>query len=128
MLFFENGNLSTSQKLSYITLISKNPDKTDDVKFYRPISILNYDYKIISKSITQRLGSVLHTIIHEDQTCSVKGRTILDNIHLMRNIIELMSIKKIWNAVFLNLDQEKAFDRVSYDFLFKMFKNLRLQR
>ncbi|MES9882662.1 MAG: reverse transcriptase domain-containing protein [Sedimenticola sp.] len=118
VIIFESGNLSDTQKLSYITLICKNDDKSDDVKFYRPISLLNYDYKIISKSITQRLSTVLGSIIHEDQTCSVKGRTILDNVHLMRNIIDYVDQKDM-ECIFLNLDQEKAFDRVSYAFLYK---------
>lgn len=62
-LAFENGELSDSQKLSYITLICKDETKSDEMKCYRPISLLNIDYKIISKVISQRLGTVLPRII-----------------------------------------------------------------
>ena len=76
-LAFKEGHLSDSQKLSYITLICKDLDNATNVKNYRPISLLNYDYKLISKVITNRVKNVLEHIIHPDQTCAVPGRTIL---------------------------------------------------
>ena len=47
------------------------------LKNWRPISLLNVDYEICSKSIAYRLAKVLSSMINEDQTCSVPGRTIL---------------------------------------------------
>ena len=82
-LAFEQNSLSTSQKLSYITLICKDKSQSDDMKFYRPISLLNIDYKIISKILSQRLSNILPKIIGIDQTCAVKGRSIFDNLHLI---------------------------------------------
>ena len=79
------------------------------MKCYRPISLLNIDYKIISKVISQRLGTVLPRIIHLDQTCAVKGRPIFDNVHLLRNIVDYTERKDL-SACFISLDQEKAFD------------------
>ena len=117
-LAFKEGHLSDSQKLSYITLICKDLDNATNVKNYRPISLLNYDYKLISKVITNRVKNVLEHIIHPDQTCTVPGRTIFDNLHLMRNIIDYCE-QKHSPLAFISLDQEKAFDRVNYDFLFQ---------
>ena len=48
----------------------------------------------------------------------MKGRSIFDNVHLLRNVIDYVEQKEL-PCIFLNLDQEKAFDHVSYDFLFK---------
>ena len=87
------------------------------MKCYRPISLLNIDYKIISKIITLRLGKVLPSIIDIDQTCSVKGRSIFDNVHLIRNVIDYINQKDL-SACFICLDQEKAFDRVSRSYMF----------
>ena len=87
------------------------------MKCYRPISLLNIDYKIISKIITVRLGKVLPKIIGIDQTCSVKGRSIFDNLHLIRNIVDYVDQKNL-AASFICLDQEKAFDRVSRSYMF----------
>ena len=117
-VIFENEHLTESQRLSYITLLCKDPNNASNMKNWRPISLLNYDYKIISKSITNRLSTVLETLVHEDQTCAVKGRSIFDNVHLLRNVIDYVEQKDL-PCIFLNLDQEKAFDRVSYEFLFK---------
>ena len=115
---FTEGHLSETQKLSYITLICKDPDNSESVKNYRPISLLNLDYKIISKVITNRVKSVVEHIVHPDQTCAVPGRTIFDNLHLMRNIIDYCEQKQA-PVAFISLDQEKAFDRVNYKFLFQ---------
>lgn len=118
---FNIGEMSESQKLSYITLLCKDPSNASNMKYWRPISLLNLDYKLISKVLTNRLGSVIATIVHPDQTCSVKSRSILDNVHLLRNIIDYVDQKNL-ECIFLNLDQEKAFDRVSHDFLFKTLR------
>lgn len=117
-LAFKEGHLSDTQKMGYITLLCKDPDNSTDVKNYRPISLLNCDYKLISKTITNRVKKVLEFIINPDQTCAVPGRTIFNNLHLMRNIIDYCEQKQLPLA-FISLDQEKAFDRVNYDFLFQ---------
>ena len=116
-LAFNENSLSDSQKLSYITLICKDKSQSNDMKFYRPISLLNIDYKIISKVLSSRLSNVLPKIINADQTCAVKGRSIFDNLHLIRNVIDYVDQKNL-QATFICLDQEKAFDRVSWDYLY----------
>lgn len=77
-LVFKNGELSNSQKFSYLTLICKDETRSDKMKCYRPISLLNVDYKIISKVISHRLGTVLPKMIHLHSTCAVKGRSVFD--------------------------------------------------
>ena len=57
------------------------------------------------------------SIIDIDQTCSVKGRSIFDNVHLIRNVIDYINQKDL-SACFICLDQEKAFDRVSRSYMF----------
>ena len=117
-LAYDVGSLSKSQKMSYITLLCKDKAHSEEMKNYRPISLLNYDYKIISKSICNRMSLVLENIIHPDQVCAVKGRTIFDNLHLLRDIVDYVDQKDLPLA-FISLDQEKAFDRVNYDFMFR---------
>ena len=119
---FESGHMSESQKLSYITLLCKDNSNKTSVKNYRPISLLNIDRKILSKVLATRLGKVLPSIIGITQTCSIPGRTIFDNIHLLRNIISYVEQKNL-TACFICLDQEKAFDRVSWPFLFSTLQS-----
>ena len=117
--FGEDHQLSPSQKNSIIRLISKTGKNETDLKNYRPISLLNTDYKIISKCLANRLKQVLPHIIHDDQTFGIKGRSIQDNLIFLNSLLEYIEQKNI-PAVFFNVDQEKAFDRVSHTFLFQV--------
>ena len=83
------------------------------------MSLHNIDYKILSKVLSMRLRAVIGDIVHSDQTCSIPGRSILDNVHLIRNLIEYTNDKNN-GATIISLDQSKAFDRVSHEYLFKV--------
>ena len=115
---YNTGRLPDSLTLSYITVLPKdNPDKTS-LKNYRPISLLNVDYKIISKTISNKLRPIMGTIINDDQQCSVKDRKIQNHLHFIRDLISYCNHKNIKCAM-ISLDQEKAFDRVAHDYMFK---------
>ena len=118
---YDENTLSESQKLSYITLICKDSAKHDDVKFYTPIGLMNYDVKILSKLICKRMGFVSDKIVGIDQTCAIKGRSILENAHLHRNIVDYVN-QKILKCCFLSVDQEKAFDKSIHKFLFAVLE------
>ena len=69
-----DNELSFSQKRGVIRIIFKTQDRNDS-KYYRPITLLNTDVKIISKALAMRLKKVLPSIINPSQTC-VPGRNI----------------------------------------------------
>ena len=72
---------------SLITLLPKDENDKSRVGKYRPISLLNTDYKIISKILTPRLAPHMETLIHEDQQCAVKGRKIQNHLQNIRETI-----------------------------------------
>ncbi|CAM2114554.1 unnamed protein product [Caretta caretta] len=76
----------------------------------------NTDYKIVAKAISLRLRSVVADVIHPDQTYTVPGRSIFDNLFLVRDLLELGRRDGLSFAL-LSLDQEKAFDRVNHGYL-----------
>ena len=77
---FQSGTLSITQRRGVMSLIpEKNKDKTS-LENLRPISLLNVDYKILTKTIAKRIEKVLPNIINVDQTGYVKGRYISENI------------------------------------------------
>ena len=104
-----------------IRLIFKKEDKSD-LKFYQPISLLNVDVNIITKTLALDLGGVLPSIISNDQTC-IPGRNIASNLHTLNDIVKYANSKNI-EAAILFLDQEKGFDRVDHQFLIKTLKHL----
>ena len=55
-------------------------------------------------------------MIQEDQTCSIQGRTIFDNLALLRDTLDYVNITEE-TGILLSLDQKKAFDRVDRTFL-----------
>ena len=99
-----------------LSLLKKTKTADGCMKNYRPLSLMNIDYKILSKVLSIRIRKVLSNIIHRDQTCSIPGRTIQDNVILIRSIIEYQQQKR--DPIGLVLwDQEKAFDRVNHRYL-----------
>ena len=113
---FDDGSLCDSMKGSATRLIYKKRGNIKDLKNWRPISLLNVDYKIISKAITSRLSRVLASIVDPDQTCSVPGRSISSNVVLIRDVLSYIE-RTDETAILVSLDQEKAFDRVDRSFL-----------
>ena len=108
---FENGSLSITQKLGVISLIPKKDKDKNYLKNWRPISLLNNDYKIAAKALALRLEKVLPTIISSSQTGYVRGRFIGESIRMISDIMSFTKAKNIPGlAVFL--DFEKAFDSI----------------
>ena len=113
----ETGQLSTSQRRGLIIVLYKKNDRLE-TKNWRPISLLNVDYKIATRAISGRLLAVIGSVVGPDQTCGVPGRTISENLFLIRDLIEYAEREDV-PLVLLSLDQEKAFDRVDWGFLLR---------
>ena len=106
-----------------ITLIP-NKGKLNQLKYWRPISLLCQDYKILTKILANRLKQVLPNLISEEQNCSVPGRTIFNNLFLIRDAITLNKEKNT-SFYILQIDQEKTFDKIDHDFLLKTMDKMR---
>ena len=122
-LSYDIGELPSSQRECIIRLFYKKDDKRN-LKNWRPISLLNVDYKLCAKALSVRLKKVLPEIIHENQSCSVPNRKISSNLILLQDLLDYICYKNV-KAIMINLDQEKAFDRVDWDFLYKLLELLR---
>jgi len=114
---FHRGLLPGSLRHGVLTLLCKDEATSDNLSSWRPISLLNTDYKIISKALANRLKGVVGSVVHSDQTCAIPGRSIADNLHLIRNVVDYARTGNMPVAI-LALDQAKAFDRVSHRYLF----------
>ena len=83
---FQSGSLSISQRRGVIALIPKKNKDKSILENLRPISLLNVDYKILTKVIAKRIEKTLPKIINTDQTGYVKGRYIGENIRLIQDV------------------------------------------
>ena len=112
-----NGNLSITQKRGVISLLPKKNDLLL-LKNWRPLTLLNVDYKILAKLIATRLKEALIHLINSDQTGFLEKRFIGHNITSLIEIIEFCEENDL-AAVLLSIDFEKAFDKLDWDFLWK---------
>jgi exonuclease III len=119
---FDKGEFSFSQKRGIIKLLYKKGDR-NNLDNYRPISLLNYDYKICTLALAMRLQNIIGNIISEDQTGYIKGRFIGQNIRLIEDIIDYYTDNEKDGAI-LFVDFQKAFDSLEINFLISCLEKI----
>jgi hypothetical protein len=115
------GELNLS-RLNYgmISLIPKVKDASD-IKQYRPICLLNVDYKWSTKVLTMRLTPHAERLISKTQTAFIPSRYILEGVVILHEILHEMRIQQS-QGVILKLDFEKAYDKVQWGFMFEVLR------
>ncbi|KAG7557763.1 Zinc knuckle CX2CX4HX4C [Arabidopsis suecica] len=122
--FFDTGTLDPALNHTYICLVPKIESPTQ-VKDFRPISLCNVAYKIISKVLADRLKPWLHLLISESQSAFIPGRLITDNVIITHELLHSLSTKKTKIPYMaLKLDIAKAFDKVEWHYVEAILKKL----
>ena len=118
---FHKGSLIGTQNQGVIHLIPKKDKDLTSLSSWRPLSLLNIDYKIIAKVLSKRLQNTLSEIINPDQIGYMKNRFCGENTRLISDIIEYCKVYK-HPCIVLLIDFEKAFDTVRWSFLHKLLQ------
>ena len=114
----ETGQLSISQRRGIVKLIPKKDAELIPIKNWRPLTLLNCDYKIASKAIASGIKTFLPKLISDDQTGFLKSRCISENIRLLDSVIKYTEGRNI-PGLLLFIDFEKAFDTLEWPFISK---------
>ena len=111
--FFKNDHLLQEQNHTFISLIPKQSGGSHSVNQFRPISLCNIVYKLITKILADRLKSLLPKIISPLQSAFMPNRNIQDNTILAHELLHTFKEKRgKWGLMFLKMDMEKAFDKM----------------
>ena len=82
-----------------------------------------FNYKILTKIISNRLKTTIDQVISKEQTYGVSNRSIFSNLFTIRELIHYSNTKSIQSYI-VSIDQEKIFDKVDRDFLYRIMGKL----
>lgn len=116
--------LSASQRMGCTVLLYKGDGPRDLVSNYRPITLLNADYKILAKLLATRMGAALGEIIDPTQTAFVPGRWIGENILAHLDECDLLEELKDVPGAMVFTDFSKAYDTLDRGWLRRCLEHM----
>eukprot|EP00253_Pinus_taeda_P033736 PITA_33736 len=123
---FKNHKMGENTKSSHIAIIPKEANPLSFDRF-RPISLCNVSYKIVTKILANRLKKILPHLISENKGGFVSSRQITDNVILIQEAIH-NNFNRGERGMIINLDMANAFDRVDHSFLTTALKRFGISK
>ncbi|XP_040996130.1 uncharacterized protein LOC121242318 [Juglans microcarpa x Juglans regia] len=116
--FLKNGEMPTSLNHTIIALVPK-VNSPSSMNEFRPISLCNVLYKLISEVLANRMKKVLVGVVSWNQSAFIPGRLITDNVMVAYELLHTMQARQKgkMGSMAIKLDISKAYDRVEWDFL-----------
>jgi len=115
---YKEGVILERQLQGLIVCIPKHHQPTgfDD---YRSLTLMNMDYKIMTRILATRLKTYLAEILNQNQYCGVQKNTVFEAVAAVRDVIAHAEVTKKPLCV-VSIDFSAAFDRISHDYLRKV--------
>lgn len=123
--FFFCSFMPSSTNSTILSLVPKHPGASM-ITDYRPISCLNTLYKVVSRLLVRRLKPILSSLIVPNQTAFVRGRLLIENTSLAGELINGYHKLNGQRRITIKVDIAKAFDTLSWSFLFSCLQGLNL--
>ena len=120
--FYEHNRFVKSFNATFLVLIPKK-NNAEDFKDLRPISLVGGLYKILTKVLANRIKRVMSLIISQAQNAFVEGRQILEVVLIANEAVDSI-LRKKESGLLCKLDIEKAYDHISWDFLFQIMEKM----
>jgi len=122
-MFFEH--CTTPKQNHGIIICLPKKQKNISPKDYRPITLLNSDYKCVARILVRRLQPLLEKHLTGTLYCGVPGSSIIDAVATIRDAIAYAELKRRPMSV-LSLDFSNAFDKIAHEYLFQALRQYAL--
>jgi hypothetical protein len=121
--FEQHGIIKSSHfNIGWLCPIFKKGDRAV-ISNYRPITLLNCDYKLMTKTYSVRLMNVAPSRVHPDQAGFMKGRKIENQVKLAKFLLNYAEAAEE-DGLIVALDQEKAYDRINHTYLLRVLQHM----
>ena len=119
--FFLHNYIMPNLNSNLLILIPKVPG-ADRLDNYRPIALTNFQFKIITKILSDRLGTIAAKILSTPQRGFILGRSIQDCIMITSEAVNMLHKRTYGNNLAMKIDIRKAFDTINWKFLIHVLK------
>ena len=114
----------TEFTMGWMCPLFKKKDPTD-IRNYRPIMLINANYKLLTKTLAIQLMDHMQCLIHPDQAGFIPKRSIFNHIRLVKAILSYAEATEEDRAI-IALDQEKAYNKIRHNYLWKIMNAFNL--
>lgn len=113
----EGERLPQNMADALLVLIPKT-EKPESIKQFRPISLCNVTFKLVTKVIVNKIKNILEDLVSPNQCSFVPRQQIGDNIIICQELIDALKHKKgKEGGMIIKVDLEKAYDRLEWRFI-----------